>query len=110
MPAVASLSFLDPSDAWFGHAAGFGLEAGFAGFGPAAMPVILAGTDDDDEEELGEDEELPVAEPGDDESDFDDFDDEFDDDFEEEEDDPDWDHPDDGDAEPPPGKGNSKKK
>jgi hypothetical protein len=83
---------------------------GLAGTGPAAAPVVLAGTDEEDDEELGEDEDLTVAPPADDESNFDDFDDEFDDDFEEDEDDPDWDHPDDGEAEPPPGKAPGKKK
>ena len=77
---------------------------------PLAIPVVLSGTHGDDEEEPGEDEDLTVAPPTDDESNFDDFDDEFDDDFEEEEDDPDWDHPDDGEAEPPPAKSPGKKK
>jgi hypothetical protein len=60
-----------------------------------------------DDEDLGDEEDLAVAQPlADEESSFDDFDDEFDDDFEEDENDPDWDHPDDaGDDEPPPGKG-----
>ena len=78
-----------------------------------AIPVILAGAGvgDDDDEELGNDEDdLTATPPADDESNFDDFDDEFDDYFEEEEDDPYWDHPDDGEAEPPPGKGPGKKK
>ena len=67
---------------------------------------------EEDEEDLGDEEDLTVAQPtADDESSFDDFDDEFDDDFEEEENDPDWDHPDDGDAEPPPpGKAPGRKK
>jgi hypothetical protein len=68
--------------------------------------------DPDDEEDLGDEEDLSVAQPlADEESDFDDFDDEFDDDFEEEENDPDWDHPDENDSdELPPGKGPGKKK
>ena len=68
--------------------------------------------DPDDEEDLGDEEDLSVAEPlADEESNFDDFDDEFDDDFEEEENDPDWDHPDDaapGDA--PPGRDAGRRK
>lgn len=67
---------------------------------------------DEDEDDLGDEEDLAVAQPAaDDESSFDDFDDEFDDDFEEEENDPDWDHPDDSAPEsPPPGKGGGRKK
>lgn len=73
--------------------------------------ITAAGEPDDEEEDLGDEEDLAVAQPlADEESSFDDFDDEFDDDFEEEENDPDWDHPDDGDEEPPPGKGTGKKK
>ncbi len=80
---------------------------------PAARPgggragIVEAAADPEDEEEdLGDEEDLSVAQPlADEESSFDDFDDEFDDDFEEDENDPDWDHPDDGDDEPPPGKG-----
>jgi hypothetical protein len=102
-PPVAPWTF----PLWPGTAGAFAF--GGPGGGPRAAPVVLAGTDDEDEE-LGEDEDLTVAQPADDESEFDDFDDEFDDDFEEEEDDPDWDHPDDGEAEPPPVKGNGKKK
>jgi len=70
-----------------------------------------AGADDDEEEDLGDEEDLAVAQPAaDEDSVFDDFDDEFDDDFEEEEeDDPDWDHPDDGESEPPPGKAPGRK-
>jgi hypothetical protein len=69
--------------------------------------VVEAAADPEDEDEdLGDEEDLSVAQPlADEESSFDDFDDEFDDDFEEDENDPDWDHPDDGDEEPPPGKG-----
>ncbi len=86
---------------------------------PAPLPVvppcgpatIVAAGDDDEEEELGDEEDLSVAQPlADDDSTFDDFDDEFDDDFEEEENDPDWDHPDEGDEPPPPGKSPGKKK
>jgi hypothetical protein len=70
-----------------------------------------AAVDPDDEEDLGDEEDLAVAQPlADEESSFDDFDDEFDDDFEEEENDPDWDHPDDDNDEPPPGKGAGGKK
>jgi hypothetical protein len=67
---------------------------------------------EDDEEDLGDEEDLAGAQPAaDEESNFDDFDDEFDDDFEEEENDPDWDHPDDSAPEtPPPGKGGGRKK
>ena len=66
---------------------------------------------DEEDDELGDEEDLTVAQPlADEESSFDDFDDEFDDDFAEEESDPDWDHPDEGDEEPPPGKGAGKKK
>lgn len=93
---------------------------------PASMPTrvqrrdarrpraagIRGSTDaDDEEEDLGDEEDLSVAQPAaDEDSAFDDFDDEFDDDFEEEEDDPDWDHPDDGEGEPPPGKPPGRKK
>ena len=72
----------------------------------AATPAITCGVDPEEEEDLGDEEDLAVAQPlADEESSFDDFDDEFDDDFEEEENDPDWDHPDEGDEEPPPSKG-----
>ena len=66
---------------------------------------------DPDDDDLGDEEDLAVSQPlSDEESNFDDFDDEFDDDFEEEENDPDWDHPDDVDQdEPPPGKGGGRK-
>jgi hypothetical protein len=76
--------------------------------GPAAD--IVAATDPAEDEDGGDEEDLVVAQPAEEESSFDDFDDEFDDDFEEDATDPDWDHPDDGDAEPPPGKGGGKKK
>lgn len=73
--------------------------------------VVAAVDPEDEEEDIGDEEDLAVTQPAaDDESTFDDFDDEFDDDFEEEENDPDWDHPDDGDAEPPPGKAPGRKK
>jgi len=84
-----------------------------AGIVPLRGRVVPAGpraqVDPDEDEDLAED-DLPLSEPTDEESNFDDFDDEFDDDFEEEESDPDWDHPDDGDAEPPPAKGPGGKK
>ena len=80
--------------------------------GAEQLPVLAAAEPDGDEEEdLGDEEDLSVAQPlADEDSTFDDFDDEFDDDFEEEENDPDWDHPDEGDAPPPPGKGTGRKK
>ncbi|MBU6222851.1 MAG: hypothetical protein KGR24_08900 [Planctomycetes bacterium] len=80
---------------------------------PGSSQVSAAGDPDgDEEEELGDEEDLSVAQPlADEDSTFDDFDDEFDDDFEEEENDPDWDHPDEGDAPPPPpSKGSGRKK
>jgi len=92
-----------------------GLTPAFTGLSdPAAwpaglVPAVVAAVDPDDEEDLGDEEDLAVSQPADEESNFDDFDDEFDDDFEEDGNDPDWDHPDDGDAEPPPGKGGKKK-
>jgi hypothetical protein len=80
--------------------------------GAVTAPVVAATEPDDEEEELGDEEDLSVAQPASDEdSAFDDFDDEFDDDFEEEEDDPDWDHPDDGEGDvPPAGKNPGRKK
>jgi hypothetical protein len=77
----------------------------------ARCPCLLASTDPVDDDDLGDEEDLAVSQPlSDEESNFDDFDDEFDDDFEEEENDPDWDHPDDVDQdEPPPGKGGGRK-
>jgi hypothetical protein len=73
--------------------------------------IEAAADPEEEDEDLGDEEDLAVAQPAaDEESSFDDFDDEFDDDFEEEENDPDWDHPDDGDEAPPPGKGTGKKK
>lgn len=77
----------------------------------AAAPKVVAAVDPEDDDDLGDEEDLAVSQPPvDEESSFDDFDDEFDDDFEEDASDPDWDHPDDGDAEPPPGKNTGKKK
>ncbi|MFM7205703.1 MAG: hypothetical protein ACKO4T_03400 [Planctomycetaceae bacterium] len=77
--------------------------------GVRGVPVA-AGDADDDDEELGDEEDLAVSQPPvEEDSTFDDFDDEFDDDFEEEENDPDWDHPDEGD-EPPPEKPGGRKK
>jgi hypothetical protein len=74
-------------------------------------PGPRAAVDPDDDDDLGDEEDLAVSQPlADEESSFDDFDDEFDDDFEEEENDPDWDHPDDDNDEPPPGKGAGGKK
>ena len=79
--------------------------------GAAMLPAGLRGEShitcvdepDDEEEDLGDEEDLATAQPAaDEESSFDDFDDEFDDDFEEEENDPDWDHPDDSAPEAPP--------
>ena len=65
--------------------------------------VECADDPEDEDEDLGDEEDLAVAQPAaDEESSFDDFDDEFDDDFEEEENDPDWDHPDDSAPEAPP--------
>ena len=77
-----------------------------------ALPAPVASTDADDDDDLGDEEDLAVSDPlADEESNFDDFDDEFDDDFEEEENDPDWDHTDDTDGEePPPGKTPGRKK
>jgi hypothetical protein len=74
---------------------------------PATGDRRLRAAVDPDDDDLGDEEDLAVSQPlSDEESNFDDFDDEFDDDFEEDEDDPDWDHPDDVDAdEPPPAKG-----
>lgn len=97
----------------------FGLPVPLVGVAPEGvpplvpLPVVVAAADpDEDDEDLGDEEDLSVAQPpSDEESAFDDFDDEFDDDFEEDEADPDWDHPDDdADGEPPPAKGPGKKK
>lgn len=79
----------------------------------ATQPTVFAAADPDEEDDdLGDEEDLSVAQPAaDEDSVFDDFDDDFDDDFEEEEDDPDWDHPDDGEGDTPPaGKGPGRKK
>jgi len=82
------------------------------GTGAGRLPVVAATDPDDEDDELGDEEDLSVAQPASDEdSAFDDFDDEFDDDFEEEEDDPDWDHPDEGEGDvPPAGKNPGRKK
>ena len=79
---------------------------------PFALPFgrVMAAVDPEDDEDVADD-DLPVVEPTEEESNFDDFDDEFDDDFEEEEDDPDWDHPDEGEGDvPPAGKNPGRKK
>jgi hypothetical protein len=80
--------------------------------GDAGRREARAAVDPEDDEDLGDEEDLAVSQPlADEESSFDDFDDEFDDDFEEDENDPDWDHPDDVDSdEPPPGKGGGSRK
>ncbi|MDA1039592.1 MAG: hypothetical protein O3A37_04795 [Planctomycetota bacterium] len=80
--------------------------------GGSAVEVRCGGDTDDDEEDLGDEEDLSTPDPDvDEESVFDDFDDEFDDDFEEEENDPDWDHPEDTESdEPPPAKAPGRKK
>ncbi|MFM8735450.1 MAG: hypothetical protein ACKOC8_09680 [Pirellulales bacterium] len=97
----------------------FDVPSPLIGFVPTAAwpialpPAVVAADPDEDEEDLGDEEDLSISQPPtDEESAFDDFDDEFDDDFEEDENDPDWDHPDDdGDGEPPPpAKGTGKKK
>jgi hypothetical protein len=85
------------------------LEGSLPGSGPTRPRSVAprCGVDpDDDEDDLGDEEDLTVSDPlSDEESNFDDFDDDFDDDFEEDGDDPDWTHPDDDDeAEPPPTK------
>lgn len=79
---------------------------------PAVQPLRAGDNpDEEDEDDLVDDEPLAPDQPlADEDSAFEDFDDEFDDDFEEEEeDDPDWDHPDDGESEPPPGKAPGRK-
>ena len=82
---------------------------------PSVVPTprrLECADPDEEEEDVGDEEDLAVAQPlADEESDFDDFDDEFDDDFEEEENDPDWDHPDESDTDVPPvDKGPGRKK
>ena len=79
---------------------------------PAPVRRLECADPDDEEEDLGDEEDLAVGQPlADEESNFDDFDDEFDDDFEEEENDPDWDHPDESDDdELPPGRAPGRKK
>jgi hypothetical protein len=100
----------DPSAPFLGDACPMPLVVpGQASTGVA--PSLVAAVDPDEDDDLGDEEDLAVSQPPvDEESSFDDFDDEFDDDFEEDPTDPDWDHPDDGDAEPPPGKNTGKKK
>jgi hypothetical protein len=98
--------FLAPADGLLLPA--FALTGGLRG----ASHIECVDDPDDEDEDLGDEEDLAGAQPAaDEESSFDDFDDEFDDDFEEEENDPDWDHPDDSAPEtPPPGKGGGRKK
>lgn len=108
LPTSFPLAFPPASPAPFGEVPSPAIVWTGSGLVPAVECV-----DDPDEEEddLGDEEDLSVGQPlADEESSFDDFDDEFDDDFEEEENDPDWDHPDDADDEPPPAKGPGKKK
>jgi hypothetical protein len=70
---------------------------------PSGRRRLVAGNEPDEDDDLGDEEDLAVSQPlADEESSFDDFDDEFDDDFEEDENDPDWDHPDDADIDEPP--------
>ncbi len=104
---LSSFAFpFDPSVPVLGEGT---LVPGQASTGSA--PDVVAAVDPEDDDDLGDEEDLAVSQPPvDEESSFDDFDDEFDDDFEEDASDPDWDHPDDGDAEPPPGKNTGKKK
>ncbi|MFN9369752.1 MAG: hypothetical protein ACK6CT_13475 [Planctomycetia bacterium] len=79
--------------------------------GRQSRTAPVCSIDPDEEDDIGDEEDLAVSQPlADEESNFDDFDDDFDDDFEEDENDPDWDHPDEGDEEPPPGKGSGGKK
>ena len=81
------------------------------GNGAAPQRGIEAAGQPEEDEDLGDEEDLAAQPLSDEESSFDDFDDEFDDDFEEEANDPDWDHPDDGDpGPPPPGKAPGRKK
>jgi hypothetical protein len=114
--SVLCLSFAPPADSFLPPVGGVApVDLPFAtpviGIS-VSSPVSAAADPDGDEEELGDEEDLSVAQPlADEDSTFDDFDDEFDDDFEEEENDPDWDHPDEGDAPPPPpAKGPGRKK
>ena len=91
--------------------ADLGVPPVLSSHGISPVVIVAAGDPGEEEEDVGDEEDLVVAQPlADEDSAFDDFDDEFDDDFEEEENDPDWDHPDDGDSELPPGKGGGKKK
>ena len=87
--------FARPSTAWRNRVFPFSPSGA-----PLVMPIASSGEDDAEGDDDASGEE-PLE---DDESDFDDFDDDFDDDFEEEPDDPDWDHPDEGTPEMPPGK------
>ena len=79
---------------------------------PCPASRVAAAAEPEEDDEIDDEEDLAGGQPlADEESSFDDFDDEFDDDFEEETNDPDWDHPDEGDSEPPPpAKGPGKKK
>ena len=72
--------------------------------------VKKGGDSEDAEDEVGDEDDLTTQPTPDEESSFDDFDDEFDDDFEDEKNDPDWDHAEESEPLPPPGKGPSKKK
>lgn len=100
-----------PGPGWFPFASGWDCAV-VPQPGDAGTPTAHAAVDPEDEDDLGDEEDLAVSQPlADEESSFDDFDDEFDDDFEEDENDPDWDHPDDVDSdEPPPGKGGGSRK
>jgi hypothetical protein len=113
MPFVPSTSPLDTAvptahDVPWGARAPWGMGAVVvaAVAVPHSQRRLVAGTGSDEDDDVGDEEDLAVSQPlADEESSFDDFDDEFDDDFEEEESDPDWDHPDDADIdEPPPAK------
>ena len=81
-----------------------------AGKRPRSGAVMKGGDSEDAEEEVGDEDDLTTPPLPDEESSFDDFDDEFDDDFEDEKNDPDWDHAEENEPLPPPGKGPSKKK
>jgi len=82
----------------------------WVGAWPRSGAVMKGEESEDSEDELGDEEDITAQPLPEEESSFDDFDDEFDDDFEEEENDPDWDHPEENEPLPPPGKGPSKKK
>ena len=81
-----------------------------AGKRPRSGAVMKGADSEDAEEEVGDEDDLKTHPLPDEESSFDDFDDEFDDDFEDEKNDPDWDHAEENEPLPPPGKGPSKKK